>query len=105
MAKGQQVKQVVWNLRINALVAMTIDTLTIKLKEVSAYNNHRFYENRRGVVLKVVGQGGGIALDKMGSNYDPFYSNKKYGVRLCLSTVYNIVHRNEGTMDVKSTLE
>ena len=95
----------VWNLRINALVAMTIDTLTIKLKEVSAYNNHHFYENRRGVVLKVVGQGGGIAPDQIGSIYDPFYSNKKYGVRLCLATVYNIVHRNEGTMDVKSTLE
>ena len=105
MDKGQQIKQVVWNLRINALLAMTIDTLTIKLKEVSAYNNHHFYENRRGVVLKVVGQDGEIALDKLGSNYDPFYSNKKYGVRLCLATVYNIVHRNEGTMDVKSTLE
>jgi len=57
------------------------------------------------VVLKVVGQGGGIAPDQIGSIYDPFYSNKKYGVRLCLATVFNIVHRNEGTMDVKSTLE
>jgi C4-dicarboxylate-specific signal transduction histidine kinase len=57
------------------------------------------------VVLKVVGQGGGIAPDQIGSIYDPFYSNKKYGVRLCLATVFNIVNRNEGTMDVKSTLE
>ena len=44
----QRVKQVIWNLRINALEAMTTGTLTIKLKDVSAYHNHYFQANRRG---------------------------------------------------------
>ncbi len=100
----QQVKQVVWNLCINALEAMKTGTLTIKLKEVSAYHNHDFHTNRRGVVLEVMDQGCGIAPDQMENIYDPFYSSKKDGVGLGLATVYQIVHRNEGTLDVKSTL-
>jgi two-component system sensor histidine kinase PilS (NtrC family) len=100
----QQVKQVVWNLCINALEAMTAGTLTIQLKEVFTYHNHHFHADRRGVVLEVVDQGCGIAPDQMENIYDPFYSSKKDGVGLGLATVYQIVHRNEGTLDVKSTL-
>jgi signal transduction histidine kinase len=54
--------------------------------------------------LEVVDQGCGIAPDQMENIYDPFYSSKKDGVGLGLATVYQIVHRNEGTLDVKSTL-
>lgn len=100
----QQVKQVVWNLCINALEAMTTGTLLIKIKEVFAYHSNNFHANRRGVVLEVVDQGCGIAPDQMENIYDPFYSSKKDGVGLGLATVYQIVHRNEGTMDVKSIL-
>jgi len=95
---------VVWNLCINALEAMTTGTLTIKLKEVSAYHNHHFHANRRGVVLEVVDQVCGIAPDQMENIYDPFYSSKKDGVGLSLATVYQILHRNEGILDLKSTL-
>jgi two-component system sensor histidine kinase PilS (NtrC family) len=44
----QRIKQVIWNLRINALETMTTGTLTKKLKDVSAYHNHHFQANRRG---------------------------------------------------------
>ncbi|MBC8283807.1 MAG: PAS domain S-box protein [Nitrospinae bacterium] len=100
----EQIKQVVWNLCINALEAMTEGTLLIKLKEVSSYQSQKFHAERRGVVLQVVDQGCGIAPDQMENIYDPFYSSKKDGVGLGLATVYQIVHRNEGTMDVESTL-
>ena len=94
----------VWNLCINALEAMTTGTLTIKLKEVSAYHNHHFHANRRGVVLEVVDQVCGIAPDQMENIYDPLHSSKKDGVGLSLATVYQILHRNEGILDLKSTL-
>ena len=48
-------------------------------------------------------QGCGIAPDQMENIYDPFYSSKKNGVGLGLVPVYQIIHRNEGTMDLKST--
>ena len=95
----------VWNFCINALEAMTTGTLTIKLKEVSSYHNHHFHANRRGVVLEVVDQGCGIAPDQMENIDVPFYSNKKNRFGLSLAKVYQILHRNEGTLDVKSTLE
>ncbi len=100
----EQVKQVVWNLCINALEAMTIGTLSIGIKEVPGYHNNNFHANKRGVVLEVIDQGCGIAPDQMENIYDPFYSSKKGGVGLGLATVYQIVHRNEGAMEVNSTL-
>ena len=100
----EQIKQVVWNLCINALEAMTVGTLSIKLRGVSNYHSQNFHSNRRGVVLEVIDQGCGIAPDQMENIYDPFYSSKKNGVGLGLATVYQIVHRNEGALDVKSIL-
>jgi len=71
---------VVWNLCINALEAMTTGTLTIKLKEVSAYHNHHFHANRRGVVLEVVDQVCGIAPDQMEIFMIRFIPVKKMGL-------------------------
>ena len=100
----QQIKQVVWNLCINALEAMIAGELSIKIKEVLEYRSNNFHSNRKGVVFEVTDQGCGIAPDQMENIYDPFYSSKKDGVGLGLATVYQIVHRNQGAMDVKSVL-
>ena len=100
----QQIKQVVWNLCINALEAMTEGELSIKIKEVLEYRSNNFHSNRKGVVFEVTDQGCGIAPDQLENIYDPFYSSKKDGVGLGLATVYQIVHRNQGVMDVKSVL-
>ena len=55
------------------------------------------------MVLEVQDEGCGIALDQSNNIYDPFYSSKKNGVGLGLATVYQIVNRNGGIMDLKST--
>ena len=54
------------------------------------------------MVLEVQDEGCGIAQDKINNIYDPFYSSKKDGVGLGLATVYQIINRNGGVMDVKS---
>ena len=100
----EQIKQVIWNLCINALEAMSQGTPALKIKEVFSFRSGEFQANHRGMVLEVQDEGCGIALDQINNIYDPFYSSKKNGVGLGLATVYQIVNRNGGIMDVKSTV-
>ncbi len=100
----EQIKQVVWNLCINALEAMSQGTLTLSLKEVFSFQSGDFQTIHGGMVLEVQDEGCGIASDQINNIYDPFYSSKKNGVGLGLATVYQIVNRNGGVMDVKSIL-
>ena len=98
----EQIKQVVWNLCINALEAMSQGTLNLKLTEVFSFRSGSFHANQRGMVLEVQDEGCGIAFDQINNIYDPFYSSKKNGVGLGLATVYQIISRNGGVLDVKS---
>jgi two-component system, NtrC family, sensor histidine kinase PilS len=100
----EQIKQVVWNLCINALESMSQGTLSLSLKEVFSYQSGDFQANHRGMVLEVQDEGCGIASDQINNIYDPFYSSKKDGVGLGLATVYQIINRNGGVMDVKSSV-
>ena len=100
----EQIKQVVWNLCINALEAMSEGTLTLSLREVISFQSGEFQADHGGMVLEFQDEGCGIASDQINNIYDPFYSSKKDGVGLGLATVYQIVNRNGGIMDVKSTL-
>jgi len=101
----EQIKQVIWNLCINALEAMSRGgTLTLTLKEVFSFQSGEIQVNHRGMVVEVQDEGCGIAPDQINNIYDPFYSSKKNGVGLGLATVYQIVNRNGGVMDVQSTL-
>ena len=100
----EQIKQVVWNLCINALEAMSEGTLTLSLREVISFQSGEFQTDHGGMVLEFQDEGCGISSDQINNIYDPFYSSKKDGVGLGLATVYQIVNRNGGIMDVKSTL-
>lgn len=100
----EQIKQVVWNLCINALEAMSEGTLTLSLREVFSFQSGEFQADHGGMVLEFQDEGCGIASDQINNIFDPFYSSKKDGVGLGLATVYKIVNRNGGVMDVKSTL-
>jgi two-component system sensor histidine kinase PilS (NtrC family) len=100
----EQIKQVVWNLCINALEAMSERALTLKLKEVFSFQSGVFYASHRGMVLEVQDEGCGIAFDQITNIYDPFYSSKKDGVGLGLATVYQIINQSGGAMDVNSTV-
>ena len=100
----EQIKQVVWNLCINALEAMSRGTLTLSLREVPSFQRGEFKTSHGGMVLDVQDEGSGITPDQINNIYDPFFSTKKNGVGLGLATVYQIVNRNGGVMDVKSVL-
>ena len=100
----EQIKQVMWNLCINALEAMSEGILTLSLREVFSFQSGEFKSDHGGMVLDFQDEGCGIAADQINNIYDPFYTSKKDGVGLGFATVYKIVNRNGGVMDVKSTL-
>ncbi len=100
----EQIKQVVWNLCINALESMSQGTLTLMLKEVLSFSIGGFQANHRGMVLEVQDEGCGISPENLNNIYDPFYTSKKNGVGLGLATVFQIVNGSGGVMDVKSAV-
>ncbi len=100
----EQIKQVVWNLCINALESMSQGTLTLTLKKVFSFEIGKFQTNHRGIVLEVQDEGCGISPAQITNIYDPFYSSKKNGVGLGLATVSQIVNQSGGVMDVKSVV-
>jgi signal transduction histidine kinase len=58
----------------------------------------------RLALIAVMDSGQGIASADLPYIYEPFFTTKKeaYGVGLGLSTVYGIIERHKGTINVKS---
>ena len=75
-----------WNLCINALEAMSEGILTLSLREVFSFQSGEFKSDHGGMVLEFQDEGCGIAADQINNIYDPFYTSKKDGVGLGLST-------------------
>lgn len=91
-----QLQQCVINLIFNAVDAMPNGgTLTLQ--------GHYDFEAAMAVIL-VKDSGPGIASDDLPHIFEPFYTtkNQAYGVGLGLSTVYGIMERHKGSVDVKS---
>jgi signal transduction histidine kinase len=91
-----QLQQCVINLIFNAIDAMPEGgTLTLE--------GHYDSETRRAVItVKDTGQG--IAPDDLPNIFEPFFTTKSqaFGVGLGLSTVYGIMDRHEGVVNVES---
>ncbi len=98
-----QIKQMIWNLCINGLQAMTEGgTLKISLQKVDYFHSVNFKSDKRGYLLTVEDQGCGIPPDQLKKIFDPFFTTKENGVGLGLPTVYQIVQRSGGTIEVSS---
>ncbi len=98
VAKGNfnQLQQCVINLIFNAIDAMPYGgTLTLE---------GHFDSEDRMVVILVKDSGQGIAPDDLPYIFEPFFTtkNQAYGAGLGLSTVYGIMERHNGSVDVKS---
>ncbi len=91
-----QLQQCIINLIFNAADAMQqggILTLTARLEE----------KNRQGVI-EVSDTGVGIPTENLPRVFEPFFTSKAegFGVGVGLSTVYGIVERHNGSVDVNS---
>ena len=84
------------NLFVNAVQALPDGgTLSIESSQIRKGRT----EN---VIVKVADTGIGIAEEKLGMIFTPFYTNKNRGTGLGLAIVKNIIEEHDGTIEVES---
>jgi two-component system, NtrC family, sensor histidine kinase PilS len=114
-ANRQQIKQVLWNLILNAAQAMADRSGTITLTAAAVEHGcepvalkSSSPEPEAGdpvtdwVVLKIADEGCGIRKTEIDSIFDPFFTTKDAGSGLGLSIVYKIMQEHKGTIAVDS---
>jgi two-component system, NtrC family, sensor histidine kinase PilS len=96
-ADPDQIKQMTWNISLNALEAMPQGgELKIRLRDQRQMNS--------SILLEFLDQGEGIAPEQMEHIFDPFYTTKEGGTGLGLSIAQKIVHSLGGRIEVESRL-
>jgi PAS domain S-box-containing protein len=103
--KGQ-IGQVVQNLVINAVQAMPeggLVTISIHNEEVMP-ESARPLRVGKYLRLEIADTGMGIRAEHLQRIFDPYFTTKQSGSGLGLATVYSIVRRHQGHIDVESTL-
>jgi nitrogen-specific signal transduction histidine kinase/CheY-like chemotaxis protein len=101
-----QISQVVQNLVINATQAMPGGgTLRITASnEHVAPGSHAALAEGDYVRISVTDTGEGIAPESLGKIFDPYFTTKRLGHGLGLATVFSIIKRHKGHIEVTSTL-
>jgi len=103
-----KIGQIIVNLAINAQDAMpdggTLKILTSRV-HVDSKDPLLSHELKEGeyAQLQVSDTGNGIDRDTLKYIFEPFYTTKKIGTGLGLSTVYGIIKQHDGTIKVEST--
>lgn len=97
-ADPESIKQVFWNLMINAAQAMP-DGGTIKIKMSPMFNEKKVADSCN---IEFIDSGNGIPENDMMKIFEPFYTTKKNGTGLGLSTVLKIVKNHDGEINVSN---
>jgi two-component system sensor histidine kinase PilS (NtrC family) len=109
-ADPTQVRQILWNLILNAVQAMPEGgCIRISVAEVLEEPQEAAAEDRNDakggggfVEVKVADTGVGIAPEELERIFDPFFTTKPEGSGLGLATVHRIVEANDGNLRVES---
>jgi PAS domain S-box-containing protein len=102
-----QISQVVENLVINAdqampsggVVTISAENVTIRARAAARLP---FLSPGRYLHIRVSDTGVGIQKEHLQKIFDPYFTTKKHGSGLGLATVYSIVRRHEGLVQVES---
>jgi two-component system, NtrC family, sensor histidine kinase PilS len=92
-ADPQKMRQVFWNLGINAIDAMPDGGELV----ISTRNKDRFME------ITFQDSGMGIEAENIGKIFYPFFTTKEQGTGLGLAIAYRIVEEHNGRLSVKSS--
>ncbi len=108
----EQINQVISNLVINAKQAMnkggTIEIAASNItvgkfgEESGEIRLERFLKPGRYVKVSVKDNGSGIREEEISRVFDPFYSSKRGGSGLGLSSSFSIMRKHDGYIDVES---
>jgi PAS domain S-box-containing protein len=101
-----QISQVIQNLVINATQAMPHGgTLKIKASnERIGAGSHLVLSEGAYVRISIEDSGKGIAPEHIGKIFDPYFTTKLQGHGLGLATVFSIIKRHQGHIEVSSVL-
>lgn len=103
-----QIKQVLWNLSINALQAMPSGGIlrlsTRWLEDAGRYHEKRWSKGLNSPVAEIVVADTGIGIPSQDRPriFDPFFTTKDYGYGLGLAIVYRIIEEHKGYIEVES---
>jgi PAS domain S-box-containing protein len=101
-----QISQVIQNLVINATQAMPAGG-TLRIEASNAHvpaGAHGVLTDGDYVCITVTDTGAGIATEHIGKIFDPYFTTKLQGHGLGLATVFSIIKRHQGHIDVTSVL-
>ena len=102
-ADPQQIKQIIWNLLINAGQAMPEGgDLTVELRRRLPILDHPAQPPQ--CEISISDSGAGIAETDVGKIFDPFFTTKENGTGLGLAIVHRIVENYGGKVWVRSQL-
>jgi len=87
-----QIRQVLWNLLVNACQASPTAAVTVRCGPVPG----------GGAFLEVEDDGPGIAADDLSQIFTPFFTTKPSGTGLGLATVQRLVDAHGGSVSVRS---
>ncbi|MGA1796476.1 MAG: two-component system sensor histidine kinase NtrB [bacterium] len=93
---ANQMKQVFWNLAINACQAMP-EGGTLSVKGRTRDNKHKSYK-----VIEFQDTGVGITREHLPRVFHPFYTTKERGTGLGLCTAYRVIEAHGGKIEVES---
>ena len=97
-----QISQVINNLVINSLQSMPDGGLV----SISAKNqSHPNGVNSNSVIIEIQDSGIGIQDKHMNKVFDPYFSTKQAGSGLGLTTVYSIIKKHQGSIEIKSLVQ
>jgi two-component system sensor histidine kinase PilS (NtrC family) len=106
----QGLRQVIWNLCLNALEAMrhqgtlTVRTAVQSLPNVSYHSHMEQLTATQELIIEVMDTGPGMPLEVKEKIFEPFYSTKDGGTGLGLATVDRIIYNHKGKIEVDSQL-
>jgi PAS domain S-box-containing protein len=99
-----QISQVIQNLVINATQAMPVGG-TLRISASNAHvpaGSHGVLVEGDYVCITVADTGAGIAPEHIGKIFDPYFTTKLQGHGLGLATVFSIIKRHQGHIEVSS---
>lgn len=104
---GNQLSQVIMNLAVNAIDAMSSGgkiTISTSLLRSEDHSLNRLLESGDYVLLEFSDNGKGISPEIKDRIFEPFFTTKKegHGIGLGLSIAYRIIREHGGTITVES---
>ena len=100
-----QITQTIQNLTLNAVEAMPgggVVRISLANEEIAPGAHHSLAAGRY-VRVAIADSGQGIKPEVLSRVFDPYFTTKKAGGGLGLATVYSIVKRHDGRIEVQST--